>query len=154
MRHRVYGKLLGRNKNERTRLFKSLVQSLFLSESIQTTEAKAKAIKGLVDKLITQAKSPNTRRLVTQFLVDKKTQEKLIKDLAPRLKSRTSGYTSIVKIGKRLGDGAMMVQVKLLVEGEEKSKKSTATSLPTTNKKKAVVRSQKTVDRKKGTEKK
>lgn len=123
MRHRVYGKLLGRNKNERTRLFRSLVQSLFLSESIQTTSAKANAIKGIVDKLINQAKSPDTRRLVAQFLVDKRTQDKLIKDLAPRLKSRTSGYTSIVKIGKRLGDGAMIVQLKLLVEGAPKPEK-------------------------------
>ncbi|MBI2022296.1 50S ribosomal protein L17 [Candidatus Daviesbacteria bacterium] len=119
MRHRVYGKLLGRDKNQRTALFKALVQSLILSEKIQTTEAKAKAIKGLIDKLITQAKSPNTRRLVGQFLVSKQVQDKLIKDIAPRLKSRTSGYTSITKLGRRMGDGAMIVQMRLLVESVE-----------------------------------
>lgn len=129
MKHRVYGKKLGRDKNERAALFKNLVQDLILHEKIKTTEAKAKAIKGLVDKLITQAKSPNTRRLVAQFLVNKDTQEKLFSDIAPRLKSRISGYTSVIKLGKRLGDGAMMVQMKLLVESEQKTvKKETSKS--------------------------
>lgn len=116
MKHRVYGKILGRNRNRRTALFRNLVQSLIFAEKIQTTEAKAKSIKGLVDKLINQAKSPTTRRLVSQFLVRKEPFEKLIKDLAPRLKSRSSGYSSIVKIGRRLGDGTMMVQMRLLTE--------------------------------------
>lgn len=115
MRHSVYGKKLSRDKNQRAALFKSLVQSLLLSESIQTTEAKAKAIKGLVDKIITQAKSTATRRLVNQFLVSKQTQEKLVKELLPRLKDRQSGYTSIVKLGPRQGDGAMMVKMSLLM---------------------------------------
>lgn len=119
MRHKVYGKHLSRDKNQRTALFKNLVRSLILSEHIQTTESKAKAIKGLVDKVITQAKSPTTRRLVGQFLVDKSAQEKLSKDLLPRMKDRTSGYTRIIKLGRRLGDGAMMVKMELLL-GEEK----------------------------------
>lgn len=116
----MYGKHLGRSKNQRTALFKGLVQSLIQWEKIETTEAKAKAVKGLIDKLITQAKSENTRRLVYQFLVDKNTQEKLIKDIAPRLKNRTSGYTTITRLGRRLGDGAMMVKISLLTEGESK----------------------------------
>lgn len=123
----MYGKHLGRSKNQRTALFKSLVQSLIQWEKIETTEAKAKAIKGLIDKLITQAKSENTRRLVYQFLVDKNTQEKLIKDIVPRLKNRTSGYTSITRLGRRLGDGAMMVQIRLLTEELPKPKKETRT---------------------------
>lgn len=125
MRHKVYGKHLGRNKDERTALFKNLVQSLLLFEKIQTTEAKAKAIKGLVDKIINQAKSPTTRRFVTQFLNLKQIQEKLFKDLVPRLKDRNSGYTSIVKIGRRLGDGAMMVQMRLLASDSVKEAKLT-----------------------------
>ena len=116
MRHRVYGKHLGRDKNQRTALFKSLVQSLVLSESIQTTEAKAKAVKGLVDKIITQAKSPTTRRLVSQFLIKKEVSEKLIKTLLPRLQGRNSGYTSVVKLGRRAGDGAMVVKMSLLLD--------------------------------------
>lgn len=120
MRHKVYGKHLSRNKDKREALFKNLVSSLIVSEKIQTTETKAKAIKGLVDKIINQAKSANTKRLVAQFLTKKQVQEKLIKDLIPKLKGRTSGYTSIVKLGRRLGDGAMMVQMRLLLEDVKK----------------------------------
>ena len=116
MRHRVYGKHLGRNKNQRTALFKSLVQSLILSEKIQTTEAKAKAIKPLVDKLITQAKSKTASRHVFEFFSQKTTAQKLVDDIAPRTGSRTSGYTSTVRTGSRLGDGAMMVSMSLLLE--------------------------------------
>ncbi len=126
MRHNVYGKKLGRNKNQRTALFRGLVSSLLIQESIQTTEPKAKAIKGLVDKIITQAKSPTTKRMVSQFLTQKVTQDKLFKDLLPRLKNRNSGYTSMVRLGKRLGDGAMLVRVNLLAEeAKEKVSKET-----------------------------
>ncbi len=114
MRHRVYGRHLGRDKDERAALFKALVQSLFVMESIETTQAKAKSIKGLVDKLINQAKSPATRRLIHQFIVSKEISGKLIKDIAPRFKDRNSGYTSIVKVGRRAGDGADMVRMSLI----------------------------------------
>ncbi len=116
MRHKVYGKHLGRNKNQRTALFKSLVQSLFISEEIETTEAKAKSVKGLVDKIITQAKSPTSKRLVSQFLTKRETQDKLFKYLLPRLGNRNSGFTSIIKLGRRMGDGAMIVKMSLLLE--------------------------------------
>lgn len=121
MRHRVYGKHLGRTKNQRTALFKSLVQALILSQSIETTESKAKAIKGMVDKVINQAKSPTTQRLVSQFLIQKKTQDKLFKEILPRLKTRGSGYTTVVRLGKRLGDGTMMVKMSLLLEESKKA---------------------------------
>lgn len=129
MRHRVYGKHLGRNKNQRTALFKSLVQALILSEKIETTQAKAKAVKSLVDKIITQSKSPTTQRLVSQFLISKPAQKKLFEDITPRLKNRTSGYTSIVKLGKRQGDGTEMVKMSLLLEvtKADKSTKKEAT---------------------------
>lgn len=116
MRHKVYGKHLGRSKDQRTALFKSLVRSLILEESIKTTQPKAKAIKGLVDKIINQAKSPISKRLVSQFLTQKQVQEKLTKEILPRVKSRSSGYTSLVKLGPRLGDGAMMVKMSLLLD--------------------------------------
>lgn len=106
MRHKVYGKQLGRNKDEREALFKNLVQSLFLHEKIHTTEAKAKAIKGLVDKLINQAKSSKG--------------EKLVSDIASRYNQRNSGYTSLIRVGQRKGDGAMMVRMSLM-EGDSKS---------------------------------
>jgi large subunit ribosomal protein L17 len=127
VRHRVYGKKLGRTKNQRTALFKNLVQSLLIHEKIQTTETKAKAIKGLIDKIINQAKTESTRRLVSQFLVSKKTQERLITELLPRLSGRNSGYTSTVKIGQRLGDGAMLVSMSLLLSEQKKAEKKPLT---------------------------
>lgn len=128
MKHSVYGKHLGRTTNERTQLFRNLVRSLILHESINTTESKAKAIKGLVDKLVTQAKTPATRRLVSQFLVEKSVSDKLVKDIAPRLSGRKSGYTSVVKLGRRLGDGTVMVQMRLLVEESKSQKESKSQS--------------------------
>lgn len=130
MRHNVYGKHLGRRNDERSALFKSLVRNLFLYESIETTEAKAKAIKGLVDRIITQAKFPATKRLVKQFLNEKQIEEKLFKEIVPKVQSRNSGYTATIKVGRRLGDGAMVVKMSLLVDTvksepkEVKSKKT------------------------------
>lgn len=111
MRHRVYGRHLGRDTNKRNALFKSLVRSLIIYETIETTDAKAKSIKGLVDKLVNKAKNPNTRRLVGQFLQNQKIFNKLVNDLVPYLGHRNSGYTSVVKTGRRLGDGAVLVQI-------------------------------------------
>lgn len=111
---------------------------MFLSETIQTTQAKAQAVKGLIDRLINQAKNPDSRRLVSQFLNNKKVSDKLINDLAPRLGSRYSGYTSIIKVGTRLGDGASLVRMKLLVEEkqvkESKPAKESNESVSTTEK--------------------
>ena len=127
MRHRVYGKHLGRSKDQRTALFKSLVRSLILEESIKTTLPKSKAVKGLVDKIITQAKSETSKKMVGQFLTHKKVLDKLTTELLPRLGSRTSGYTSVVKLGPRLGDGAMIVKMSLILDAiKEPAKKSKA----------------------------
>ncbi len=114
MRHRVYGKKLGRNKNERTALFKSLVQELFLHGTITTSEAKAKAVKGLVDKIINLAKSKNTHRLLQAYFSNKLLQERLVKEIAPKMENRTSGYTSLVRMGTRAGDQTMMVRMSLI----------------------------------------
>ena len=124
MRHRVYGKHHGRSKDQRTALFKSLVRSLILEESIRTTAPKAKAVKGLVDKIITQAKSITSKRLVAQFLTHKVVLDKLNNEILPRVGSRTSGYTSVVKIGPRLGDGAMIVKMSLILDESKATKGS------------------------------
>ena len=120
MRHRVYGKHLGRNVDGRTALFKNLVQALLIHGSIETTETKAKSIKGLVDKIINQAKSKNTQRLLQTFFNSKEIREKLVKEIAPNMKERNSGYTSVVKLGQRRGDNAMMVRISLLMEESKK----------------------------------
>ncbi len=128
MRHKVYGKHLGRSKDQRTALFKSLVRSLILEESINTTQPKASAVRGLVDKIITQAKSKTSKRLVSQFLTHKKVLEKLEKEILPRVSSRTSGYTSLVRLGTRLGDGAMMVKLSLILDEMKATKAAKVTN--------------------------
>jgi large subunit ribosomal protein L17 len=137
VRHRVYGKHLSRTKNQRTALFRSLVGSLIQSEKIQTTEAKAKAVKPLIDKLITQAKSKSAQRHVFEFFPQKVVAQKLVDDIAPRTGNRTSGYTSTVRTGSRQGDGAMMVSISLLLE-EKKAVKATATKEAKTTEKEEV----------------
>lgn len=116
MRHRVYGKHLGRNKNQRSALFKSLVRSLFLYQSIETTEPKAKAIKPLVDRIISNAMSPTARKLVSEFFNQKGIEIKLYDEVLPRIGTRVSGFTSTARLGRRLGDGAMVVKMSLLLE--------------------------------------
>lgn len=114
MRHRVYGKHLSKNKDERDRLFKNLIRSLFTYGTIKTSWAKAKAIKGLVDRVINLAKEKKTQPQVQSFLTDKNLQERLIKEIVPKLAGRTSGYTSMVQVGLRLGDQTMMVRMSLI----------------------------------------
>jgi len=125
VRHRVYGKHLGRNSNQRNALFKGLVRSLILHESITTTEAKAKAVKGLVDKIVVKGKANNNqaKSFIQGFLPDAVASKKLLEEIAPRFSTRTSGFTSLVKLGRRLGDGAMIVKMSFM-EGEEKIKTS------------------------------
>lgn len=120
MRHSVYGYKLGRNKDERGRLFKSLVASLLSYGYLETSQAKAKAIKGLVDKLINLAKDKRKQRFISSFVTDKPLQERLIKEIVPKLENRTSGYTSVVRLGTRYGDRTMMVRMSLIGVGEMK----------------------------------
>jgi large subunit ribosomal protein L17 len=123
MRKNVFGRQFSRDTNERKSLFKSLISSLILQESIKTTVEKAKAIKGDVDKIINMAKK-RKGALAKQFLqksLGKSEMEKVIKDLAPRLKGRTSGYTRIIKLGRRFSDNAAMVVMEWVVKPEAKN---------------------------------
>ena len=127
MRHNLYGKHLGRNKNERTSLFRGLVRQLFLHGSIETTQTKSKAIKGLVDTLIVSAKAgtPGQTRSYESFLPRAEVRAKLI-EIAGNYPDRNSGFTNVVKMGKRLGDGAMVVKMSLVkasVKGKGESVK-------------------------------
>lgn len=116
MRHSIYGKHLGRDKNQRTALFRGLVRSLILYGHIHTTETKAKAIKGLFDKLVTASKKDTEagKRVVQSFLPQKAINQRLLNDIAPKFKDRNSGFTKTVKLGRRLGDQAMMVEMKIV----------------------------------------
>lgn len=120
MRHKVYGRKLNRNKNERTALFKSLAQELFLHGTITTTESKAKSIKGLVDKIINCAKGKDSQRLLQSYFTSKVLQDRLIKEIVPKLGGRTSGYTSLMKMGIREGDRSIVVKMSII--GVEKLK--------------------------------
>ena len=110
MKKHVFGRKLKRDINERKALFKGLMSSLVLHEKIETTESKAKAIKGEVDKLVTNAKKEAI--LARKLLSDKlspEALEKMIKDIAPRFDKRQGGYTKMARLGKRFGDDATMV---------------------------------------------
>ncbi|OIP81618.1 50S ribosomal protein L17 [Candidatus Peregrinibacteria bacterium CG2_30_44_17] len=103
-------------KGRREALIRGLAQSLVLHEQIKTTEARAKVLKGFVDKLINHAKKEDkvsAIRSVNEHLYDKNAAKKLIEVIATRYTDKTSGYTKTIKAGCRAGDSAPMVIVKL-----------------------------------------
>ena len=97
-------------------MFRNLVTELLKHEQIKTTEAKAKAIRPLAEKMITLGKSGTlpARRRVLGYVYDKDVAKKLFDDLGPRYATRPGGYTRIIKLGPRLGDGAPVVQLELV----------------------------------------
>ena len=123
MRHRKTGKRLGRNTSHRKAMMRNMLTSLFDSEKITTTDARAKELRKIAEKLITQAKRGDlhSRRLVAEVVRDKKTVAKLLDNIAPRYADRPGGYTRIVKIGHRAGDNAALSIIEL-VEAEFKAK--------------------------------
>ena len=119
MAHRIDGRKLGRPTDHRLALLRNLVTDLLRHEKIITTEAKAREVRGLAEKVITLGKRGdlNARRLALRFVYDKKVVTKVFDDLAPRYADRPGGYSRMVKLGPRLGDGAHMAQLEL-IEGE------------------------------------
>jgi large subunit ribosomal protein L17 len=116
MRHRKSGRKLNRNSGQRRALFRSLIGALLWNGKMVTTEAKAKAIQGLVERMITLAKTdePARRRLALTKLPSERVVSKLFVEIGPNYKERSGGYTRIVRIGPRQGDAAMMVQIELV----------------------------------------
>jgi len=116
MRHQVAGRKLNRSTSHRRALYRNLVTDLLNHEKIVTTEAKAKEVRGLAEKMITLAKTGGLHsfRQALAFIIDKKVAAKVFAELAPRYTSRAGGYTRIIKLGPRLGDGAPMVQLELV----------------------------------------
>jgi len=116
MRHKVAGRKLGRSIAHRRSLYRNLVTDLLGYEKIVTTEAKAKEVRSLAEKMITLGKEGglSSRRRALSFILDKKVAERLFAELAPRYAERSGGYTRIIKLGPRLGDGAAMVQLELV----------------------------------------
>ncbi len=124
MRHLKSGRKLNRSGGHRLALMRNLVTSLLTKERIRTTDAKAKELRGWVDRLITLAKegSLHARRQALSVIHDKAVVRKLFDNLGPRFKERPGGYTRAIKIGWRRGDHAPVSLVELAaVEGEVKS---------------------------------
>ncbi len=116
MRHKVAGRKLGGRTAHRMAMFRNLVTDLLGYDKITTTEAKAKEVRSLAEKMITLGKKGglHSRRQALSFIFDEKVTEKVFTELAPRYAERSGGYVRIVKLGPRLGDGAAMARLELL----------------------------------------
>ena len=116
MRHKVAGRGLSRSTSHRQAMFRNLTTDLLAYEKVKTTEAKAKEIRAIAEKIITLAKKGglDARRQMLAYLYDKMVVEKAINDIAVRYAERNGGYTRIIRLGSKLGDGASMVQLELV----------------------------------------
>jgi len=137
MRHRVHHRKLGRVTPHRLAMLRNLTTALFERERIHTTLMKAKELRPYAEKLITLAKREDdrlhARRLAARQLPDRQVVKKLFDDLGARFAGRPGGYTRILRLGPRRGDGAEMAIVELIgseykpeKKGDEKAKKATA----------------------------
>lgn len=125
MRHKVAGYKLGRSKDQRSGLRRTMIKQFFTHERMKTTRAKALAIRGEAEKMITLARNSangseidkvNARRLAAARIGDPEVVRKLFDDIAPRFANRNGGYTRIFKLGPRQGDAAEMVLLELVEE--------------------------------------
>jgi large subunit ribosomal protein L17 len=140
MRHRKSGRKLGRNSSHRKAMFRNMVTSLILEEQIKTTEAKAKEVRSICDKVISlgkrvplssrenlsgddlataKAQRVHAIRLARKWVVDRTALEKLFGEYSERYQGRPGGYTRILKLGRRNGDNAPMNLVQLVSSAEK-----------------------------------
>ena len=106
----------GKTSSYMRAMYRNLVTDLLSYEKITTTEAKARQVRGLAEKMITLGKQGglHSRRQALSFIFDKKVTDKVFTEFAQRYADRPGGYTRITKLGRRLGDGAAMVQLELV----------------------------------------
>ena len=125
MRHQVAGYRLGRSKAARIALRRNLIKQFFTHERIRTTRAKAAAIRGEAERLITiarnsaegtEAEKVHAQRQVASRLGDQSMNKRLFEEIAPRFANRNGGYTRVLKLGPRMGDSAEMVILELVEE--------------------------------------
>ena len=116
MRHNVVSRNFSRAGGHRQLMFRNLVTEILDHEKIKTTEPKAKAVRGMTEKMITLAKdgTVHARRQAMAFILDKRVTDKLFDDIGKRYTDRNGGYVRITKIGVRIGDGASLVQIELV----------------------------------------
>ena len=122
MRHLKEGRKLNRTSSHRKALLRNLVTSLLEFEKIETTDAKAKELRKVADKMITWGKRGDlhARRQALGVINDKKIVQKLFNDIAPRFRERGGGYTRILKSGRRRGDNAPLSIIELIPQKEAK----------------------------------
>jgi large subunit ribosomal protein L17 len=116
MRHRRKGRSLGRTAEHRKALLRNLATSVLAHERVRTTKAKAKEVRPVVERLITWGKRGDlhARRQAHRYVRDRKTLKKLFEELAPRYAERKGGYTRILRLGARRGDGADEAVIELV----------------------------------------
>ncbi len=116
MRHGIDGRKLSRPTGHRLALYRNQVRDLIRHERIVTTEAKAKEVRRFAERIITLGKDGtlSARRQALRFITDDKVVGKVFDDLGPHYKDRPGGYTRIVRIGPRIGDGATMAKLELV----------------------------------------
>lgn len=118
MRHNKAGRRLGRKTSHREAMFRNMVTSLLNHEKITTTDAKAKEIRSVAEKMITLGKRGDlhSMRLAASYIREKSVVTKLFSTIAPRYKERSGGYTRIIKLGIRQGDTAPVSLIELVEE--------------------------------------
>ena len=123
MRHRKAGRKLGRTSSHRKAMMRNLVTSLLEHEKVTTTDAKAKELRGVADKMITLGKrgTLHARRQALSFIRDNRVTKKVFEELSPRYTERAGGYTRVVKLGNREGDNAPLSVIELMPEEKKKT---------------------------------
>lgn len=118
MRHRISGRGLARSSGERQSLFRNQLNSLLLHERIRTTEAKARELQPMADKVVALGRedTPQNRNTAGNILANPMMVRKLFEDIGPRYVERFGGYTRIYKLHQRPGDGAQVCQLELVEE--------------------------------------
>jgi len=118
MRHRAKGRQLSRTSTHKRAMLNNMATSLFVHGRVITTEAKAKELRPFAEKLITLARRGDlhARRLVERRIKDRETLTRLFGEIGPRFAARPGGYTRILKMGHREGDGADVARIELLAE--------------------------------------
>jgi len=118
MRHRVRGRQLSRTSSHKRAMLRNMATSLFQHDRIVTTEAKAKELRPYAERLITLARRGDlhARRQVERRIKDRAVAGRLFAEIGPRFAGRPGGYTRIVKLGHRVGDGAETARIELLPE--------------------------------------
>jgi len=129
MRHKVFGKKLGRDYDHRRALLKNLARSFFANNGqLKTTLPKAKAVRGMIEKIITRARKGDlsARRWLFRLFQDQKTVNQVVDTFGKKFAKRQGGYTKLVKLSIRKGDNATIVRLESVekIEPKEEEKKT------------------------------